>query len=55
MVIPLVRDAFERYRDLRLAEGALSGQLKWLHLSGTDADHRRMRQLAAPDLEPAPA
>ncbi len=52
-VIPLVSDAFDRYRDLRLAEGALSGQLKWLHLSGTAADRRRMAQLAARDLEPA--
>ncbi len=52
-IIPLVPDAFDHYRDLRLAEGALSGQLKWLHLSGTAADRRRMSQLAAPQLEPA--
>ena len=52
-VIPLVADAFDRYRDLRLAEGALSGQLKWLHLSGTAADRKRMSQLAMPGLEPS--
>ncbi len=54
-VIPLVPDAFDRYRDLRLAEGALSGQLKWLHLSGTAADRHRMAKLAAPDLPVAQA
>jgi hypothetical protein len=54
-VIPLVADAFDRYRDLRLEEGALSGQLKWLHLSGTAADLQRMRQLAAPGVQVATA
>ncbi len=52
-VIPLVHDAFDRYRDLRIGEGALSGQLKWLHLSGTQADHHRMQCLAAPGVQPA--
>jgi hypothetical protein len=48
-VLPLVRDAFERYRELRLEEGAYSGQLKWLHLSGTEADRKRMERLRAPE------
>ena len=50
-VVPLVPRAFDRYRELRLAEGALAGQLKWLHLSNTEATRRRMEQLKAPGAE----
>lgn len=45
-VIPLGKDAFARYRRLRMDEGAYEGQFKWLHLSGTEATRDRMRKLA---------
>ena len=47
-VVPLGPDAFQRYRALRLAEGAHEGQLKWLHLSSTDVDRDRMKRLSEP-------
>ena len=36
---------FDRYRTLRLEEGAHIGQLKWMNLTGTDADRRRLEKL----------
>ncbi|MCK9463400.1 MAG: GH3 auxin-responsive promoter family protein [Proteobacteria bacterium] len=47
-VIPLGAEAFQRYRALRLAEGAHEGQLKWLHLSSTSVDRERMKRLSEP-------
>ncbi len=44
-VIPLVPDAFDKYRTLRLAEGALSGQLKWIHLSSSETNRRHVETL----------
>ncbi|MBI5546515.1 MAG: GH3 auxin-responsive promoter family protein [Deltaproteobacteria bacterium] len=44
-VVPLGGGAFERYRALRLAEGAHDGQFKWMHLSGLDHARVRMDQL----------
>ncbi|MBW2278513.1 MAG: GH3 auxin-responsive promoter family protein, partial [Deltaproteobacteria bacterium] len=45
-MIDVGRRAFERYREIRLAEGAHEGQLKWLNLSSTDADKVRLAKLA---------
>jgi len=45
-VIDVGQQAFERYRAIRLAEGAHEGQLKWLNLSATDADRARLAKLA---------
>lgn len=45
-IIPLIRGAFDQYHHLRLGEGAHEGQIKWIHLSGTDVDKARMQQLA---------
>jgi hypothetical protein len=36
---------FDRYRTLRLEEGAHIGQLKWMNLTGTDADRKRLEKL----------
>lgn len=36
---------FDRYRTLRLEEGAHIGQLKWMNLTGTDADRKRLETL----------
>jgi hypothetical protein len=47
-VIALGPDAFQRYRALRLSEGAHEGQLKWLHLSSTAVDRDRMKRLSEP-------
>jgi hypothetical protein len=47
-IIPLGPNAFQRYRALRLAEGAHEGQLKWLHLSSTTIDRDRMKRLSEP-------
>ena len=47
-IIPLGPNAFQRYRALRLAEGAHEGQLKWLHLSSTTVDRDRMKRLSEP-------
>jgi hypothetical protein len=44
-VVPLGSNAFERYRALRLAEGAHDGQFKWMHLSGLDHTRERMDRL----------
>lgn len=44
-LVPLRRNSFERYRALRLAEGAHDGQFKWMHLSGLDHTRERMDQL----------
>jgi hypothetical protein len=45
-VIDVGKQAFQRYRAIRLAEGAHEGQLKWLNLSSTDADKARLQKLA---------
>ncbi|MBN2344315.1 MAG: GH3 auxin-responsive promoter family protein [Deltaproteobacteria bacterium] len=45
LVRPLVDDAFDKYREIRLAEGAFEGQLKWLHLSADPAVQQRMQKL----------
>jgi hypothetical protein len=47
-IVPLGPQAFQRYRALRLAEGAHEGQLKWLHLSSTTVDRDRMKRLSEP-------
>lgn len=50
-IIPLVEDAFVKYRAMRLAEGAFEGQLKWLHLSADPTVYDRMQKLVAdPDI-----
>lgn len=46
MVVPLVEDAFVKYRAIRLEEGAFEGQLKWLHLSADQAVQQKMKKLA---------
>ena len=45
-VIPLVQNAFDRYREMRLAQGALSGQLKWLNLTGMESSRELMERIA---------
>jgi len=50
-IVQLGPDAFARYRQLRLKEGALEGQLKWLHLSATEATKERMKRLSDPPPE----
>ncbi len=52
-IISLGKDAFARYRDLRLKEGAFIGQLKWIHLSGAEITRNRMNKIAASALEDA--
>ncbi len=44
-VVDMGRGFFDRYRTLRLAEGAHIGQLKWMNLTGTDADRKRLEKL----------
>ncbi len=44
-VFPLREDAFDQYRAMRLAEGALSGQLKWIHLSSSEGNRVHMEKL----------
>ncbi|MGI5861884.1 MAG: GH3 auxin-responsive promoter family protein [Myxococcales bacterium] len=44
-LVPLRRNSFERYRAMRLAEGAHDGQFKWMHLSGLAHTRERMDQL----------
>lgn len=44
-VIDMGRDFWPRYRTIRLAEGAHEGQIKWLHLSSTEATKNRLEQL----------
>jgi hypothetical protein len=44
-VVRLGGDFFSRYRALRLKEGAHDGQIKWLHLSATEATRRRLERL----------
>lgn len=53
-VIQLGERAFEQYRALRLAEGALEGQLKWLNLCCTPTERDRMRRLVALSRETSP-
>lgn len=42
----LGKDSFNRFRDLRLAEGAHDGQLKWMNLSSEEVTKNRMQRLA---------
>jgi hypothetical protein len=44
-VICMGKGFFDRYRTLRLAEGAHAGQLKWMNLTQTDADRERLERL----------
>ncbi|MBW2262750.1 MAG: GH3 auxin-responsive promoter family protein [Deltaproteobacteria bacterium] len=44
-VVHMGEGFFDRYRTLRLDEGAHIGQLKWMNLTGTDADRRRLEKL----------
>ena len=44
-LIPLVDNAFQRFRALRLEEGAFEGQLKWIHLSDSKTVRERMQKL----------
>jgi hypothetical protein len=44
-VVVLPRHSFERYRDIRLAEGAHLGQMKWLNLSDSELAEERLRKL----------
>jgi hypothetical protein len=53
-VIQLGQKAFEMYRMLRLAEGALEGQLKWLNLCCTPTERDRMQKLVAVSRESSP-
>ncbi len=46
-IVPLGAKSFDRYRAMRLAEGALDGQLKWLNLCRSDTERDRMEKLAA--------
>jgi hypothetical protein len=51
-VIPLEKDAFAKYRSIRLAEGVLDAQFKWIHLSGSEEEQQRMKRLSS--LPPPP-
>jgi hypothetical protein len=44
-IIPLREKAFDEYRRLRLAEGALAGQLKWLHLTQQESTRALLEKL----------
>ena len=46
-IVQLGKNSFDKYRAIRLSEGALDGQLKWMNLSGTKATKERMAQLSA--------
>ena len=46
-IVQLGAQAFEKYRSIRLDEGALEGQLKWLNLCGTETERDRMDQLVS--------
>ena len=45
-IIPLREKSFDAYRRLRLAEGALAGQLKWLHLTAQESTRALLEKLA---------
>ena len=53
-VIQLGEKAFDKYRSMRLAEGALEGQLKWLNLCCTAAERDRMQKLVTISREAQP-
>jgi GH3 auxin-responsive promoter len=44
-IVSVGSNFFSRYRLLRLSEGAHEGQIKWLHLSSTEATKRRLDKL----------
>lgn len=44
-IVDMGKDFFSRFRDLRLDEGALEGQIKWLQLSAGEADKNRLENL----------
>ena len=46
---------FDRYRELRLAEGAPIGQFKWLQLCSSGATLRRLEQLTEKSGASSPA
>lgn len=46
-VVQVEKDFFARYRQLRFEEGTHEGQIKWLHLSSTEADRQRIEKLIA--------
>jgi hypothetical protein len=39
-VIPLRNDTFAEYRSIRLEEGVLDGQFKWIHLSASEEEQQ---------------
>ena len=45
VVVPVGDRFFDRYRELRLAEGAPLGQFKWMQLSGSGATYERIQRL----------
>jgi hypothetical protein len=46
VLIPLKDDAFAKFRELRLAEGALEGQLKWIQLFTDETVKDKIASLA---------
>jgi hypothetical protein len=54
-VVPTGKHFFERYRALRLAEGAQEGQLKWLTLSSIPTIKDKLDQLVATERRGLPA
>jgi hypothetical protein len=44
-IIDMGKDLFDRYRSIRLEEGAYEGQIKWLQLSAGEADKNRLEKL----------
>jgi hypothetical protein len=46
VVIPLVNDAFDMFRNLRLEEGAFEGQFKWIQLFSDDLIKDKIEKLA---------
>ncbi len=45
VVIPLVNDAFAKFRTMRLENGAFEGQLKWIHLFSEKGIKKQIEQL----------
>ncbi len=45
-LVNMGKDFFDRYRALRLSDGAHAGQFKWMNLTATDAELSRMQRLS---------
>jgi hypothetical protein len=54
VIVPMMKNFFSRYRQLRIEEGAFEGQIKWLHLSSMKSTRDRMERLMRFDRPSSP-